>query len=627
MAGIVGYIGESIACDDPKLIDRMIEEIKYVGSNAVDLWNKDELSIARVHHGVVNPEKQPIFNEDKSLFIFMDGEVYDYQDEKQFLLRNGHRFQYEQNDAEFCLHLFEELGEESFVKLNGSFLIGIYDSRNKELILVNDRFSSCPLFYFSTKESLIFGTQLKPILQSGKVPRNLDSHSVMEFFTFQRVLGNKTYYKDIEVMSPATILRLQNGKIGFQEYWEMNYQEDYRKSKDYYVDALADTLKKSVKRRTSDNRRYGILLSGGLDSRTVLAASDSTMTAFTIANFENREVKIAKRISNEKGCRNIFIKRDPNHYANILENAVQLGDGMYRFDHAHFVGFFDRIKEECDILLHGCALGALFKGAYLPGKSFQFWGKNISLPIIETISEGGILETILGKLLYSLWDKKPGRIFRKEFCIDVEAVIYESVNSIIEESRKHARNCYNQYEYFVFYFLFKHFTFLNELCIRPFIEERRVVLDTDLFDLYLEMPPELRFNGRIFKKALNRIDPKIARIPNANTGVSPVVPEYIEWGIEIGEKLFNKVRPGDLSYPFDTQGSWPNRSELIRHNEKMKQLIWDIIHDEESIDTEIFNKSALIDVFDQHMKYQNDFTWFLYLVLTFGVWYKKYGPR
>jgi hypothetical protein len=123
------------------------------------------------------------------------------------------------------------------------------------------------------------------------------------------------------------------------------------------------------------------------------------------------------------------------------------------------------------------------------------------------------------------------------------------------------------------------------------------------------------------------LNTKISKIPNANTGVSPTVPEYMAWGIEIGQKLFNIVHPVKLLYPFDTQGSWPKMSELIRHNEKLSQLIWDIIQDEQCIDSRIFNKSTLVDMFDKHKKYQNDFTWFFYLILTFGIWYKNIGQN
>ncbi|MFB0525849.1 MAG: hypothetical protein ACETVO_00050, partial [bacterium] len=144
MAGIAGYIGEEIANEAHSLLDSMSRAIKYVDSDLVDQWQDGFLAISRVHHGTVNSEKQPLFNEDKSLLIVMDGEVYDYEADKRLLHSKGHHFKYKQNDAEFCLHLYEELGIRGFKKLNGSFAIAIYNLSSKELLLVNDRFSSRP---------------------------------------------------------------------------------------------------------------------------------------------------------------------------------------------------------------------------------------------------------------------------------------------------------------------------------------------------------------------------------------------------------------------------------------------------------------------------------------------------
>ena len=132
MSGIVGFIGEHISSESPTLLNSMSQEIRYVESDLTDIWSDEHFSIARVHHGIINPEKQPLFNEDKSLLIFMDGEVFDYDGDKKFLLNKGHRFKYRNNDAEFCLHLYEELGEESFKNLNGSFLIAIYNGRTND---------------------------------------------------------------------------------------------------------------------------------------------------------------------------------------------------------------------------------------------------------------------------------------------------------------------------------------------------------------------------------------------------------------------------------------------------------------------------------------------------------------
>lgn len=626
MAGIVGYIGESILRDDPTLINRMIKEIKYVESDAVDLWNSDNLSIARVHHGVVNPEKQPIFNEDNSLLIFMDGEVYDYEAEKMFLINKGHRFKYKQNDAEFCLHLYEELGEESFTKLNGSFLIAIYDLYKKELLLVNDRFSSFPLFYYGAGEYLIFGSQLKAILQCNQVPRNLDLDSIMEFFTFYRVLGTKTYYQEIKVMFPAIILRFKNGRFFLKHYWEMNYREDGRKSKEYYIEALENALKNAVKRRTKANRRYGIFLSGGLDSRGVLAASECPLEAFTIGTYKNFEAEIAEKVAKIKGIRFSFIQQNLDYYVNIVHKAVELGDGMNSFQHGHFIGFMDSVIKKCDTIFTGHALDVLFKSFYLPHKNIHIFGKKISLPKLYPLSNRTISTGVLEGYKNSTWIRNPSSLFANDLSVNFVKVLERSVHDIIRESNRHAFNPYNKYDYFVYCHPYKHLTYLNVLCIQHYMEQRVIMFDNDLIDLYLEIPPELRFNGRIYRKALATLNRKLFQIPNASTGLPPLIPEYMEFGINLLQKATNKFIKPRLPHPSYNRRSWPNMPELIRHNDKLKQLILNVINDDKYISPSIFNRVRLMELFNSHMRNQEDFTDFLFLVLTFGIWYKKYGP-
>ena len=415
MTGITGYINSTEKISSV-LLDSMSKSIRYIDSDRVDSWNDDFIAISRVHHGVINPEPQPIFNEDKSLLIIMDGEVFDYKEQKLKLIHNGHKFKFEDNDAEYCLHLYEEMGENAFKQLNGSFCIAIYSLDSHELLLVNDRFSSRPIFYHLTKKgTLLFGTQLSSILRSPEVPRELDMHSIFEFFTFQRVLGTRTFYKDIKVLPPATVLHYQNGNISLIPYWELSYKEE-RRSEKYYVNKLVEALKKSVMRRTKGNYRLGILLSGGLDSRTVLFASDKKMVCFTAGDFENREVKIAKRIACARGCRHIFLKRDLDHYANLVDKAIEIGDGMYSFDHAHNIGFFDQIRKECDVLLHGFAFDTLFKGLHIPTYKMKVFRKTINIPFFRASDKTPIqLASIL--LEDSLY-KKAKQLFKTKNCLE-----------------------------------------------------------------------------------------------------------------------------------------------------------------------------------------------------------------
>ena len=623
MPGICGFIGNKISSNRSRLLNSMCKGMRYINNDLIDNWTDGHLSIGRSHHGIINSEKQPLFSKDKSHIIFMDGEVFGYKKEKDSLIKESYQFNYDENDAEYCMHLYEQHGVDSFEKFNGSFLIAIYNLLSKELVLINDRFSSRPLFYYHLKDNLVFGPQLRIVLKYDKIPRIIDRQAVIEFFTFQKIFGCKTFLDGLKVLPPASVLRYCDGRLTINQYWEMGYPDVQKRSKIYYVEGLVDVLKQAVQRRTMGNHRYGILLSGGLDSRTILAASEVPMTAFTIADYENNEVKLARAIAEEKNSNHIFIKRDYNHYPNIIDEAVELGDGMYSFQHAHFLRLFDMIKKKCDILFYGCSLGTLFQGYYLPSKSFHIFGKKITLPILDIPSDRNLVEAILNKFPFSLWHKQPNLLFIKSFSGDFEQIIRESIKRELLISKGTTSHSANRADYFAFYFLSKHCTYLNELCIRPYMDERLIVFDNQLLDFYLNMPPELRFDQRIYRKAISQLNPRIGEIPNANTGLPPTISEYIEWVIKIANRTFNKIHPPKLPHPTFTQRSWPNMAELIRHNEKLKQRILNIIRDEDCISPTIFNKNFLLNLYSKHLSRQADYTEFLFLILTFGTWFRK----
>jgi len=154
MSSITGYINTTEKVPSA-LLTSMSKSIRYTDSDCIDTWSDDFLAISKVYHTIINPESQPIFNEDKTMFIVMDGEIFDYEEQKLKLIHNGHKFKLENNDAEYCLHLYEKIGENAFRELNGSFCLLIYNLVTHELLLVNDRFSSRPLFYSLTDKRIV----------------------------------------------------------------------------------------------------------------------------------------------------------------------------------------------------------------------------------------------------------------------------------------------------------------------------------------------------------------------------------------------------------------------------------------------------------------------------------------
>jgi asparagine synthase (glutamine-hydrolysing) len=613
----------------PAILDRMSESMRYTERALVEKWMDDSVGVCRVHHGITNRNPQPVFNKDRSVFLLMDGEVFDYENKLETPADRVVALGPEKNDAEYCLQLYEKLGDQAFKELNGSFSFAIYESNTRELLLVTDRFSSRPIFYSITNAgTLFFGSKLAAVLLSPEVRRELEMTSIFEFFTFARIFGTKTLYKDIELVPPATVMRYRDGRLTFSRYWKFLFK-NIRRSDEYYVQKLADAISKSVERRTREKSlRYGILLSGGLDSRTVLAAANREMVAFTASEFQNREVRIARAIAQTKGCRHVLLKRSPDYYLDILDKAVDISDGLYSFEHAHFTGLLDGIRSQCDILFHGCYIDG-FKGVHMPTRVLKIGRLKIRTSLfvdsyLASLSDEDLVLRILDDPRRSMLHYNPMQIFTPNYSRKIVQHLRRSSKSRLSEARQSAWIPSDIWSYLSTWgMLAKSRYFLNVSHIRAFIPGREVMLDNDLFETFLEMPSDLKRRGKVYRKALKRLNPKIADIPDVNTGFSPQIPAFLERILTLLRSAKGKAFPSRSIF---TQGAWPDLAELLRQNDRLKKLVLETIQDPQCLDPAIFDRHRILEMFQEHLHRKADYYALFLLLLTFGRWHKRFGP-
>jgi asparagine synthase (glutamine-hydrolysing) len=633
MAGLVGiFTSEKLDRERAEgLLKAMAGDISYTGKEVVDLWTGEHAAFSRVHHGILNPQPQPVRNEDGSILIFMDGEVFDYQSGKQGLSRQGHVFRFPENDAEYVLHLYEQEGLEAFRELNGSFLVALYHVDARKLVLASDRVNSRPVYCHWNGRDMVFGSQVRPLLRFPGLTRELDLRAVCEYFTFRKILGDRTFYRSVRALPAASVLCLDQGELQVRRYWNWEPKDDFRPKRSY-INAFAEAMKKAVERRTRGDHRLGILLSGGLDSRTVLHAAErgKIAAAFTIADYPNRELKVAGKLAAGYGCRHVILWRDLDHYLRMVPGAVAIGDGMYSCNHAHNLGFFDDMREHADILLHGAAFGWLFKAYLVPLKRRTFLGHTVTIPAAD-IQEGASPDEMIWNILgYSMIE-----ISRNIFNMsarEVTELMLASVESqyntpiapeIIREARKTPAYLSGVLDARQFG------DYFHVIHNRAYIEERTVSFDNDLVDLALSVPTGLMVGNRFIKGILPGFSWRTAFITNANTGLPAATPPWLESLLLALEPAVRKhlFKPEPVPHPAFTTGSWPNYPELIRHNRKLSDLMLATMEDEECLDPRLFNLDRIRTVFHDHMEGKADYSEMLFLLLTFGRWCKEYGSK
>jgi asparagine synthase (glutamine-hydrolysing) len=610
MVGIVGQTKLKLKDKVPQ----MTEKLKYTNEERVDVWNDRFVSLGRVRHKQVWKGAAPKFNKSKTKAILFEGEIFDYEDEKRKLAGLGYQFSAEEDPAEFVLAAFEEYGIDGFKKLNGSYSGAIYSPRDKDVVLFCDRLGSRPLFYHLTKEGdLVFGTQVSSILQAEGLELSLNIEAVFDFFTFEKLVGTRTYYREIQALPPAGVLRYKNGNFSLQKFWEFTYNEIDGSEEDY-SDKLANLIKQSIERRTRDGLRYGLLLSGGLDSRSILAASKKPMTCFTFADSYNNEVKIAKKIAKMCGAEHHFLKRELDHYANMIDAAVEIGDGRYCFYQAQGVGFFNEINKHCDAVFHGFLFDTMFKGC---------WDRPTEEGATRDYRSVILNDSFYSQNIKAIFSQKSQELFEKS--------IDKTISGVLSRADKNGAAKYDRvYNYHIFPSAYEELDYLHAMHANSYNVERSISFDNDLVDLSFNMPLKFRKGPELFKKTLYKINSGVAEVPNANYSVYSKIPFPIKKFVRKTQRVLRKIGPlSKLSAtnPANTQISWSNFTQLIINNEKLRNRITETIDDPEAIYPELFDVVEIKRRLEAHLAEKEEHSRFLFQVLTFGVWCKKYGPK
>lgn len=253
------------------------DEGYYVSGN-VALGHK-RLSIIDLKTG-----HQPIFNEDESVCIVYNGEVYNFAELTEELEGLGHRFR-TRTDTEAILHAYEEWGIECVKRLRGMFAFAIWDEKNQSLVLARDRLGIKPLFYSLRDGRLAFSSEMKAILSDPGFDRSIDKEALASYFIFSYIQSPLTIYEGIRKLPPGHVMVLKDGHSTVTEYWDIVFAPDRKKSEADFIHEFMELLRESVKLRLVSDVPVGAFLSGGIDSSAVIALMSGevdSINSFTI---------------------------------------------------------------------------------------------------------------------------------------------------------------------------------------------------------------------------------------------------------------------------------------------------------------------------------------------------------
>jgi asparagine synthase (glutamine-hydrolysing) len=273
MCGIAGiYNYATCAPVDLEVLRRMTNLLVHRGPDGEGYYVENGLGLGHRRLSIIDIAggKQPIFNEDGTVAVVFNGEIYNYLELRRIVEGRGHVLK-TKTDTETIVHLYEDFGEDCVGMLRGMFAFALWDSRRRALLLARDRVGKKPLYYADLNGTLVFGSELKAVIEYPGAPRDIDAQAVADYFSFQYIPAPKTVFQHVRKLRAGHYLVVTPHAVRDREYWDIDFSRTEDRSEREWADLLLDALRESVNLRLAGEAPLGAFLSGGVDSSAVAA--------------------------------------------------------------------------------------------------------------------------------------------------------------------------------------------------------------------------------------------------------------------------------------------------------------------------------------------------------------------
>ncbi|MCP3682785.1 MAG: asparagine synthase (glutamine-hydrolyzing) [bacterium] len=611
MCGITGIAGK----EDKALLKRMTAKIKHRGPDEQGFFYGNKICMSNVRLSIIDLKtgKQPIYNEDKSLVIVYNGEIYNYKELRKDLEKK-HKFS-TKSDTEVIIHAYEEYGPECVKLFNGMFAFAIWDKKKNQLFLARDRLGIKPLYYYTDSSKLIFASEIKAILEDSTIKRKLNEEALIDYLTFQNILDNKTFFRGIDILRPGHYIIYKNKKLDVTKYWEASYKKKKQKPKEYIRD-FQKVFHDSVKRHMISDVPVGSYLSGGIDSSsvaTVASKLNNRLRTFT-GRFDEKgyDESICSRVVAKKiDARPYTITMKPKDFLESIEKIVYHLDepklALNNFAQFHTAKL---VSKHVKVVLTGHGGDELFAG-YPVFKAIYHKNAMKRNPLNVPKALAAFKFSELPRSLYFLFfplispevnsnlfiifdQRERKKLFTKQFYNKVKN--YRPL-SVVNNMLK-GKNLNNvdkaQYMYLSTY-LSSLLVVEDKLGMAHSIESRTPILDNELVDFALSVP----MKDKLYRNELKHI-PK--------TAMKHELPEILY-------KQSKKGFPTPLSLWF--------RKEL-------KPFVYETLLGERAVKRGIFNPKYVKRILDKHCSSKTDNTFDLvnankiWSLILIELWFRIY---
>lgn len=501
--------------------------------------------------------------------------------------------------------------------LDGNFIVFVADSSDGSFCVISDRFASHPFYWTQTNGGGLAGSSFLPQLVSHLGPVQWNETSLVEFLHFRRVFGEKTHDNRCAFLASASILSVRPTGLSLQRYWQPDYgarRHDVCSGAEAIAAGLRRTMRMHMEDVRDENRSYGLFLSGGLDSRALLAAAQDKLACVTTCSAYNNEAAVAQECAGVAGAAFSFVPRPARPYDEHVGDAVFYGGGQHIVTEGHFFDY-ERLLDPRDCWFLGLGLDVFFGGLYLPKNPVRWLGRDALHERLLPIQDD-IVGMFMDRVKYRLRTSDPWQVVRPQQRARLRDGLRHSIGEIADRGRALGAAGYDLWEHFHLHNFGRHYSFLMIQSVRYWGECRVPALCNDLLDAAIALPAEQKVNSQAYLAAMRNLSLELMRVRNANTNVAAGRSLFEQSAIRAGRILLNRMGGNFRVSPEAVERSWPTARQTITNSPVLRNAIA-ALPDSESLDaTGIIDLDAVRQHVDDHVNGRRDHGILLLILAT-----------
>ena len=394
MCGFAGYIHNYGTFDKEEVIHKMADRIKHRGPDDAHYYIDDGIALGFRRLSIIDLEggRQPILNEDGSLVLLFNGEIYNYQELREELIKAGHVFT-TKTDSETILHGYEEYGKKILDRLRGMFAFIIWNKNTKELFGARDIFGIKPFYYYKKGKEFMFGSEIKSFLSHPNFEKELDEDMIPLYLSYEYSPDERTIFKNVFKLPGAHCFTYKNGELKVERYYKIEYKIEDDKSLEYWEDAITKEFTESVSMHQIADVEVGSFLSSGVDSSYVvkeISKGTKKVKTFSVGYEEEKysELPYAQDFSNVIGVPNIANKVSADEFFDAVpEIQYYMDEPLPNPSEIPLYFLAKNARRYVKVVLSGEGADELFGGypMYLAGGHFDHYSHKVPRPVRKVL--------------------------------------------------------------------------------------------------------------------------------------------------------------------------------------------------------------------------------------------------